>query len=654
MLRTGEVFAGYTIERLLGRGGMGSVYLARHPRLPRLTAMKLLNRELFADAEIRARFEREADLVARLDHPGIVPVYDRGVEDEQLWISMRYVDGVDAASLEPGSLPPARAVRIVAETAAALDYAHGKGVLHRDVKPANIMIERVSDGAEERIFLTDFGIARLRDDTGHLTKTGTFTATLAYASPEQLSGAALDHRSDQYSLAVTLFRLLTGTVPFEASNPVAVIHGHLNDPPPPVSGVRPGLPGALDAVLLRAMAKHPGDRFASCAEFAGAARDALAWVASGPHPVPGPAGAGYGMPGGPGYGTPASGYGVAGGSGYGTPAGGHGIVGGGPGQGTPAGEYGTPASGYGIPASEYGTPASGYGVAGSGEYRAPDSGYWTPGGPSAPGHRMHAGPYSAPGHPIPHTPGPNYGAPSHGPHGSKPPGRYRGLAGVAVGALLAAALIAGIAFVGADRGSGTPAAAPTRTTQPEPTGEQPQDIADETTTRRSTTTTTAESDESAMIDGLAALHDGFPRMVPDADEDDIVFSDPGWNGATCFGKDRAAGSGLDATGPEFGAWTAVWYCFGGQNKANYEFYAYATPAEAAAAVAALPAGTSQSDTNDGQSYSNIVLDGFSSLRPRMVTEFSGDPTRSRFLMHSIGFIATREEFMNWWATAPLR
>ncbi|MFC8531109.1 protein kinase [Nocardia sp. NPDC057227] len=640
MLRTGEVFAGYTIERLLGRGGMGSVYLARHPRLPRLTAMKLLNRELFADAEIRARFEREADLVARLDHPGIVPVYDRGVEDEQLWISMRYVDGMDAASLEPGSLPPARAVRIVAETAAALDYAHGKGVLHRDVKPANIMIERVSDGAEERIFLTDFGIARLRDDTGHLTRTGTFTATLAYASPEQLSGGSLDHRSDQYSLAVTLFRLLTGTVPFEASNPVAVIHGHLNDAPPPVSRVRPGLPAALDAVLLRALAKHPGDRFASCAEFATAARHALAGVASGPHAVPGSGGTpsvATGFPGGPpgawygssGPGTYASGYS---GPGYGTPAGGYGVAG-----------SGTPAGGYGVAGS--GTPAGGYGVAGGGGY-----------GPSAPGHPMHAGPYSAPGHSIQHTPT-NYaghGAAPHGGLGGKPPRRYRGLAGAGVGALLAAALIAGIAFVGADRGSAGPTAAPTRTTLPTGTDEQPQDIADEETTTRRPTTTTTASDESAMIEGLAALHNSFPRMVPDADEDDIVFSDPGWNGATCFGKDRSDGSGLDATGPDFGAWTAVWYCFGGQNKANYEFYAYANPAEAAAAVAALPTGTRQSDTNSGQSYSNIVLEDFSSLRPRMVTEFSGDSERSRFVLHSIGFIATRTEFMNWWSTAPLR
>ncbi|WP_433658704.1 serine/threonine-protein kinase [Nocardia sp. CA-128927] len=274
MLHPGETFAGYTIERLLGRGGMGSVYLARHPRLPRLTAMKLLNPEVFHDKEIRTRFEREADLVARLDHPNIVTVFDRGVEDERLWISMQYIDGTDAAAVDAHSLPPERAVQIIGETAKALDFAHSRGVLHRDVKPANILLERTG-GAGERVFLTDFGIARFRDETGRLTQTGTFTATLAYASPEQLSGALLDHRSDQYSLACTLFRLLTGTVPFEATNPVAVIQGHLQAPPPPVSRLRPGLPMALDAVLAKAMAKRAEDRFDSCAEFAGAAWHAL-------------------------------------------------------------------------------------------------------------------------------------------------------------------------------------------------------------------------------------------------------------------------------------------------------------------------------------------------------------------------------------------
>ncbi|MEV0028025.1 protein kinase [Nocardia sp. NPDC050793] len=283
MLQPGDVFAGYAIERLLGQGGMGAVYLAGHPRLPRRTALKLLNRELFSDAEIRARFEREADLVAQLDHPNIVAVFDRGIEDEQLWISMQFIDGVDAASVDPRTLPPQRAAQIVAETALALDYAHRMGVLHRDVKPANILLSR--SAGQERVLLTDFGIARPREDTNQLTQTGTFTATLAYAAPEQLTGAALDHRTDQYSLACTLYWLLSGTVPFDSPQAVAVIQGHLKQPPPPLSSVRPGLPPALDAVLDRALAKRPADRFDSCAEFAAAVQQALRGPVSAPHAV---------------------------------------------------------------------------------------------------------------------------------------------------------------------------------------------------------------------------------------------------------------------------------------------------------------------------------------------------------------------------------
>ena len=285
MVANGEVFAGYLVEQLLGRGGMGSVYLAKHPRLPRKTALKLLNREMVSDQEIRARFEREADLVAQLDHPNIVTVYDRGLEDGQLWISMQYIDGIDAASVDPTRLPPERAVQIIGEVAEALDYAHGNGVMHRDVKPANMLLARSTGGKGERVYLTYFGIARLRDDGGHLTQTGTFTATLAYASPEQLTGADLDGRADQYSLACSLFWLFTGTGPFAASNPAAVIRGHLQEPAPPLSKVRPGLPPSMDSVLAKAMAKRPDDRFASCAEFAAAARRALAVPSSPAVPV---------------------------------------------------------------------------------------------------------------------------------------------------------------------------------------------------------------------------------------------------------------------------------------------------------------------------------------------------------------------------------
>ncbi|MEV6278095.1 serine/threonine-protein kinase [Nocardia sp. NPDC051832] len=279
MLRSGEVFADYVIERELGRGGMGTVYLARHPRLPRLTVLKVLNPELFSDAESRARFEREAELVARLDHPNIVSVYDRGAVGERLWIAMQYVEGADASTIS-GPMAPERAVRIISEVAEGLDHAHSKGVLHRDVKPANILLEHPHEGRPERVLLSDFGIARLRDDGGHLTSTGTFTATLAYASPEQLSGATLDARVDQYSLACTLFRLLTGAPPFTAEHPAVVMQGHLYDAAPIASMLRPDLPAALDSVLTRAMAKRPENRFASCTDFAAAARRALGdWTA---------------------------------------------------------------------------------------------------------------------------------------------------------------------------------------------------------------------------------------------------------------------------------------------------------------------------------------------------------------------------------------
>ncbi|WP_336086084.1 protein kinase domain-containing protein [Nocardia sp. SSK8] len=288
-----DTFAGYRIEGTLGQGGMGTVYRARHPRLPRTVALKLLNRAVSDDPELRRRFEQEADIVAGLDHPGIVGVYDRGTHDGHLWISMRFVEGADATRL-PRETPPEQLLRYVAETADALDYAHRHGVLHRDVKPANILISS-PEGGESRALLTDFGIARLVEADTKLTATGTFTATLAYASPEQLSGEVVDARGDQYSLACTLYLLLAGQPPFPATNPAQVIAGHLSQPVPPLSGVRPGLPAALDAVLTRAMAKAREDRFASCREFVSAAQDALlhnTFPAS-PGPTPGSGQAGY-------------------------------------------------------------------------------------------------------------------------------------------------------------------------------------------------------------------------------------------------------------------------------------------------------------------------------------------------------------------------
>ncbi|GAB0103290.1 serine/threonine protein kinase PknJ [Nocardia sp. JMUB6875] len=272
-LKPGEDIAGYVIERWIGAGGSGTVYAARHPRLPRLAALKVFNREeVNADAEGWRRFEREADITARFDHPNIVTVYDRGLDEGRLWIAMQYVDGPDADGR--AGLSPERALRIGRGIASALDYAHGKGVLHRDVKPSNIMLSPAEDGRPERALLTDFGIARLRDETTHVTKTGDISATFAYASPEQVSGRFLDPRTDQYSLACTLFVLLTGSRPFLATDLAGLIYAHTSTPPLHVSQVRPDLSPGFDAVFDRALAKHPSERFDCCTDFIDAAYDA--------------------------------------------------------------------------------------------------------------------------------------------------------------------------------------------------------------------------------------------------------------------------------------------------------------------------------------------------------------------------------------------
>ena len=269
-LDAGQVFAGYTILRVLGSGGMGQVYLASHPRLPREDALKVLPPELTADAEFRARFVREADLAAGLSHPHIVRVHDRGEEDGQFWISMAYVPGTDVSRLlrghYPGGMPLEEVLPIISAVASALDYAHHRGLLHRDVKPANILLSD-ADGQERRVFLADFGIARRVDDATGLTATNMTVGTAAYAAPEQLKGEPIDGRADQYSLACTAFHMLTGAQPYVDSNPVVVISRHVNAPPPSIGAYRPEL-AALDAVFATAMAKGPSGRFGSCGEFA--------------------------------------------------------------------------------------------------------------------------------------------------------------------------------------------------------------------------------------------------------------------------------------------------------------------------------------------------------------------------------------------------
>ena len=274
-LDPGSTLAGYVIERRLGAGGMGEVYQARHPRLPRSDALKVLAAGTADDPAYRQRFEREADLAAQLSHPNIVKVHDRGEVDGQLWIALELVDGPDLAELTARSgtgLPARQVSQVATDVAAALDYAHRQGLLHRDVKPANIMIN-----SQGRIMLADFGIARLNGaDTTALTSTGMTLGTVSYSSPEQLHSSALDGRSDQYSLACTVFDLLTGHPPYENSNPVAVISAHLTQPAPSVRQFHPELSPAVDAAIGRAMAKDPQARFASCREFAAHLAAALA------------------------------------------------------------------------------------------------------------------------------------------------------------------------------------------------------------------------------------------------------------------------------------------------------------------------------------------------------------------------------------------
>jgi len=270
-LASGETFAGFTVVRLLGSGGMGEVYLAEHPRLPRRDALKVLPADVSADPDYRARFEREADFASKLWHPRIVSVHDRGDYDGQLWISMDYVDGLDAARLLAGryrdGMPIGQAVRIVTAVASALDYAHKQGLLHRDVKPANIMLTHSEEDEEQRILLADFGIARNIHDISGLTATNMTIGTVAYAAPEQLMGEEIDGRADQYALAATAYHLLTGSQLFPHSNPAVVIGRHLTSPPPALSEIRPELT-ELDAVFAQALAKKPEDRFARCSDLA--------------------------------------------------------------------------------------------------------------------------------------------------------------------------------------------------------------------------------------------------------------------------------------------------------------------------------------------------------------------------------------------------
>ena len=277
-LESGGVVGGYRVESLLGRGGMAAVYLAEDGRLKRKVALKVLSLELAADEAFRRRFVDESERLASVDHPNIIPVYEAGQDSGHLFIAMRYVDSTDLKELiaSEGHLSPERAISIVTQVAGALDAAAAKGLVHRDVKPANVLVAVGSGGdGSDHAYLSDFGLTKRTQETAGLTKTGFFMGTIDYVAPEQISGTGVDGRTDQYALACVLFHCLTGRTPYPRDDDAAVLYSHLSEPPPSVTEAVPSLPRAIDAVLAGGMAKEKDDRYASCLEFARAARSAL-------------------------------------------------------------------------------------------------------------------------------------------------------------------------------------------------------------------------------------------------------------------------------------------------------------------------------------------------------------------------------------------
>jgi hypothetical protein len=265
----------FRLERELGRGGMGIVYLAEDVRLGRWVAVKLITPDLAKDTDFRARFEREARIAAGLDHPNVVPLYTAGEEQGQLYLSMRYVDGTDLKTQlrEHGRLDPRQAIEIVAQVGSALDAAHARGLVHRDVKPANVLLGRAQEGGFHA-YLTDFGITKDSSaQTVGLTNTGEWVGTVDYISPEQLSGTSIDARSDVYSLGCVLYEAVSGQAPYQGAD-VHKMYAHMHEPPPSLEGEMAAWGPALDPVIQRAMAKDPADRYPSAGDLGRAAQSA--------------------------------------------------------------------------------------------------------------------------------------------------------------------------------------------------------------------------------------------------------------------------------------------------------------------------------------------------------------------------------------------
>ena len=274
----GSEVAGYRLEEQIGQGGMAVVYRARDVQLGRNVALKLLSPVLALDDAFRQRFIRESRAAAAVDHPYIIPIFAAGESDGALFIAMRYVQGGDVRSLidAEGPLPPDRAAGIITQVALALDAAHLHGLVHRDIKPANMLLDSVAgSGQRDHVYLADFGLSKRSLSVTGLTSIGQFLGTPAYVAPEQVEGRPVDSRADQYALACASFEILSGAPPYERDDDLAVMWAHVSVPPPSLSERRPSLPAAADAVLARAMAKAPADRYPTCIAFALALRQAL-------------------------------------------------------------------------------------------------------------------------------------------------------------------------------------------------------------------------------------------------------------------------------------------------------------------------------------------------------------------------------------------
>ncbi|MFI6087620.1 serine/threonine-protein kinase [Streptomyces sp. NPDC051218] len=284
----GAQIAGYRVESEIGRGGMAVVYRAKDLRLDRTVALKLLAPELARNDTFRQRFTHESRVAAAIEHPHIVPVFEAGETDGVLYIAMRYVPGLDLRHLldESGPLPVGAALRIAAQVASALDAAHDHGLVHRDVKPGNILVAKGTDSDHpEHVYLTDFGLTKKSLSLTGFTTVGQFVGTLDYVAPEQISGRPVDGRCDVYSLACVVHETMAGGPPFQRDDDMALLWAHQYDQPPPLTEKRPEAPAALDGVLAKALAKRPEERYGSCLEFVAALRAAATGSAEGHTPT---------------------------------------------------------------------------------------------------------------------------------------------------------------------------------------------------------------------------------------------------------------------------------------------------------------------------------------------------------------------------------